>query len=103
MNTNNLLIITNNFPDKDNTHIGNIFVKEQIKYLKNYFNEVYVISPLAYGVGYLRKVINEDYEYDNVKVYFPKYFNFPLFYYYFRNLWVSLQKKQYMTLFMRRN
>lgn len=46
----NLLIITNSYPNKDNSHYGGgIFVKEQVRYLKDYFNEVYVISPQPGG------------------------------------------------------
>lgn len=84
----NLLIISNNFPDKNNTYVGDIFVKEQVKYLKNYFKNVYVISPLAYGIEYLRKFHFENYTFDNVHVYFPRYLNFPYFYFHFQDFWV---------------
>ena len=45
----NLLILTNSYPDEDNRHYGGIFVKEQVRYLARYFNEIYVISPQPYG------------------------------------------------------
>lgn len=93
MKFNNLLIICNTFPDNSNRYVGSIFIKEQIKYLKNYFENVYVISPAPYGIEYLRKTHHEDYQFDNVHIYFPKYFNFPLFYFHFRDLWVYLEKK----------
>jgi hypothetical protein len=55
MQAKNLLVITNNFPDKETKYVGNVFVKEQVKYLKDYFENVYVVSPAAYGIEYLRK------------------------------------------------
>ena len=51
----NLLVISNSFPNKDNTFVGDVFVKEQIKYLRHYFDNVYVVSPVAYGMEHLRK------------------------------------------------
>lgn len=94
----NLLVISNTFPDKENKYIGDIFVKEQINYLKNYFDNVYVISPVAHGLEYLRKTKQKDYKFDNVYVYFPKYFNSPLFYFYSRYLWIYLEKKAILKL-----
>lgn len=91
MKTENLLVICNNFPDKDNAHIGGIFVKEQINYLKKYFKKVYVISSVAYGMDYLRKRHHVDYSYENVHVYYPKYFNFPFFYSHGQNIWKIFQ------------
>ena len=38
----NLLVITTNFPDEFNRRINDIFVKEQVNYLKNHFENVYV-------------------------------------------------------------
>jgi glycosyltransferase involved in cell wall biosynthesis len=98
MEAKNLLVITNSFPDKENKYVGDVFVKEQVKYLKNYFGKVYVISPVAYGVEYLRKTKHEDYEFDNVQVRFPKYVNLPLFYFYFRDFWIYLEKKAILKL-----
>ena len=101
----NLLVISNNFPNKDNSY-DNIFIKEQIKFLKVYFDNIYVISPVAYGMDRLRKTTYQDYQYDNVRVFFPNYLNFPLLYYFGRSLWVSLAvnatrsviKKENLTL-----
>jgi len=103
MSEKNLLIISNNFPNEDNSYVADIFVKEQLKYLKKYFGTIYVISPVAYGVERLRKTTHQDYQYDNIKVFFPKYLNFPLFYYYGRSLWVSLEAKTIHTLIEREN
>lgn len=98
MRSKNLLIISNNFPNADDSYVAEIFVKEQIKYLKNYFQTVYVISPVAYGMERLRKTIYKDYQYDNVKVFFPKYFNIPYFYTHLRSLWIYLETKAVLEL-----
>lgn len=89
----NLLVISNTFPNHDNTYVGNLFVKEQIKYLKKYFDNIYFVSPVPYGIGYLRKTKHEKYEFDNVKVYFPRYLNFPPFYFWNRDLWIYFEMK----------
>ncbi|MDK2948217.1 MAG: hypothetical protein PWQ63_1377 [Methanolobus sp.] len=94
-----LLVITNNYPNEDNSYVGDIFVKEQIKYLKNHFETVYVISPVAYGIEKLRKTTYKNYQYDNVKIYFPKYFNIPFFYKNFRFVWSYLETKAIVKLF----
>ncbi|AJC71437.1 glycosyl transferase family 1 [Thermococcus guaymasensis DSM 11113] len=70
----NLLILTNSYPDEDNRHYGGIFVKEQVRYLARHFNEIYVISPQPYGSN--RNL--RDYEYDNVRVYYPRFFHLPV-------------------------
>lgn len=99
----NLLVLCNTFPDENNTFVGGIFVKEQVKHLKNYFENVYVISPIAYGMGYLREAHPKNYVFDNVHVYFPKYFNFPLFYFHFQNFWVNLEYSSICSLIKREN
>jgi len=91
MSDKNLLVISNNYPNSDNTYVGDIFVKEQIKYIRRYFDHVYVISPVAYGIEYLRKTKFSDYNYDNVSVYFPKYFNLPFFYSNHREYWITFE------------
>ncbi|BBL66263.1 Glycosyl transferase, group 1 [Methanosarcina mazei TMA] len=103
MKNKNLLILTNNFPDKYDKYTQEIFVKEQVKLLKDYFKNVYVISPVAYGVDYLRKTTYENYKFDNVYVFFPKYFNFPLFYFYFRNCWSYLGDRETFKLINKMN
>jgi len=75
-----------------------IFVKEQIKYLRHYFDHVYVVSPVAYGMEHLRKTEHFDYQFDNVRVFFPKYANNPLFWYYGRSIWVNLEARAIMSL-----
>ena len=98
MSEKNLLVISNSFPNKDNTFVGDVFVKEQIKYLRHYFDNVYVVSPVAYGMERLRKTEHSDYQFDNVQVFFPKYINNPLFWYYGRSLWVDLEAKAILSL-----
>lgn len=99
----NLLVISNSFPNEDSSTVGSIFVKERVKYLTKYFDNIYVISPVAYGVELIRKNWSNDYQFDNVKVFFPKYFNFPLFYYYGRTLWTSLETRAVASLIEREN
>jgi glycosyltransferase involved in cell wall biosynthesis len=94
----NVLIVSNNFPNQDNTFPGNIFVKEQVNYLKHYFDHVYVVSPVASGIEYLRSTRHCDYQFDNVQVFFPKYINNPLFWYCARSLWVALETRAVMSL-----
>lgn len=99
----NLLVITNNFPDEDDLYARDIFVKAQINSLKQYFDNIYVISPLAYGVAYLRKTKYSNYRCDNLHVYFPKYPNFPLFYYHGRKFWLDFEKRAIFNLITQEN
>lgn len=100
---NNLLVITNNFPNVSDTYTANIFVKEQLKYIKKSFDKVYVISPVAYGMEYVRNTQFENYSFDNVHVYFPKYFNLPFFYKYGRDFWVKLEAHAIFKLLKKQN
>jgi len=103
MSEKNLLVISNSFPNKDNTFVGDVFVKEQIKYLRHYFDKVYVVSPVAYGMERLRKTKHFDYQFDNVKVFFPKYINNPLFWYYGRSVWIDLEARAIISLIEKEN
>ncbi|WP_440952861.1 glycosyltransferase family 4 protein [Methanococcoides sp. FTZ1] len=87
----NLLILTNNFPNFSDTYVVEIFVKEQLKYIRRHFENVYVVSPVAHGMEYIRKTHFEDYSYDNVHVFFPKYLNLPFFYNFRKEFWVKLE------------
>jgi len=99
----NLLVISNSFPNEDNTFIGNLFVKEQLLYLKNYFDNIYVIIPVPHGIELLRKTKHKNYNFDNVHVYFIKYFNFPIFYFLKRTLWIKLEKNALITFIKTKN
>lgn len=82
----NLLVVTNCFPYE--TDMSGVFIKEQIKKLKTAFEKVIVISPMAYfpkGLLHFEKFRTycghnfypTSYIYENVEVFFPKYFPFP--------------------------
>ncbi|MDD3247661.1 MAG: glycosyltransferase family 4 protein [Methanosarcina sp.] len=94
----NLLIISNDFPDAENKYARNIFVKEQVLSLKKYFENIYVVCPVAAGMEFLRKTRYENYMIDNVHVYFPKYLNFPLFYKYGKDMWTYFEEKAIQKL-----
>ncbi|NJE11021.1 glycosyltransferase family 4 protein [Thermococcus sp. MAR1] len=68
----NLLVISNGFPTRE--YPLQPFVKGNVDALKEYFNEIYVISPQP--VGYRRTL--RDYEYDNVRIYYPRFFHIPV-------------------------
>ena len=78
----NLLVITPSYPNKDNTYIRGIFIKRQLDHLKLYFDNVYVIAPVF---NCFKKCLNDklctNYAYDNVKVYYPRCFYVPIFYF----------------------
>lgn len=73
-----LLVITPDFPDKDQQYIGSIYVKSQVEQLKKHFEEIIVICPVLFS---FRLLPNDrycsDYQYDNVKVYYPRCFFLP--------------------------
>ena len=94
----NLLIISNTFPNRDDTYFGHIFVKEQLRYIKDYFDSVFVVSPVPYGMEYVRHAAQEDYQYDNVRVSFPRYFNLPILYWYGRHIWTFLAARAILSL-----
>ena len=78
MKNKNLLILTPDYPDKDNKMIGSLFVKEQVGYLKDHFNKIYVISPVLTAFGFTKQSkFCRNYSYDNVTVYFPRCLFYP--------------------------
>jgi len=87
LNDKNLLIITNGYPCRqwDTFHT---FVKAQVDEIKPYFNKIFVISQNPFFPRFLNKLCffpqlyrnyskTKDYSYDNVHVYYPRYFSFP--------------------------
>jgi len=73
-----LLIITPDFPDKDNHYIGSIFVKNQLDSLKEYFKKIIVIAPVFFSAGIIpNDRYCENYSYDNITVYYPRCLFFP--------------------------
>jgi glycosyltransferase involved in cell wall biosynthesis len=82
MKEKNLLVITSIYPFKSD-HRG-IFIKNQIEILREDFETVFVISPLAYFPKFLLKFklfqsisgytqYPNDYSYENIYVFFPRY------------------------------
>jgi glycosyltransferase involved in cell wall biosynthesis len=72
-----LLILSPAFPDEMNKSIEGIFVKEQVECIKDYFEEVSVISPCTIWNKYLLKKHFDNYSWDNVHVYYPIVANLP--------------------------
>ncbi|MDY0387770.1 MAG: glycosyltransferase [Methanolobus sp.] len=78
----NLIILASSFPNEDGSFFGGKFVKEQIDALKDYFKNIYVIAPVMYSFNIIKKEkLCQDYSYDNVKVFFPKCYYIPIFYF----------------------
>lgn len=98
MHEKSLLIISNTFPNPDDSYIGSIFVKEQARYLKKYFDTVSVISPVAYGMDRLRRTTSTDYVYDDIRVFFPRYLNIPFFYSHSRSSWIALETRAVLSV-----
>ena len=91
----NLLII-GSYPSEDGSIITGTFVKEQVDRLKDYFNKIIIISPRPYFPKFLTKfdfipqnfkdqTKFNDYKYDNVEVYFPRFFTAPFSFFRKRN------------------
>jgi len=83
----NLLIISDRYPHEMDT-ISSSFVKSQVDCLKNYFGHVDVIALTPFVPRLLsqfsfmnprwrRDAFAQDYEYDNVSVFFARYFTLP--------------------------
>lgn len=73
-----LLIITPVYPNEDGTYHGGVFVKDQVDAMRQHFREVVVIAPILRSVGLLPEdSLCRDYQYENVRVYFPRSFYIP--------------------------
>lgn len=97
----NLLVLTPCYPDLEWKTTGDPFVKAQIDEMKDNFNKIYIISPIAFfpiffkKIPFLKKFIwmndnFKDYKYENIEVYYPRFFHLPIEYY---------RKKQDMVQF----
>lgn len=74
----NLLVLAPDYPDKDNKMFGSIFVKEQVQYVKEFFDHVYVIAPVLNTFGLTpQSKYCKPYSYDNVQVFFPSCLFYP--------------------------
>ena len=83
MNLGNLLVLANSFPDSTDTFYSGMFIKEQLKALSKYFNQVFVISPVPKSFGLtLKDKVCKNYEINNkIKVFFPRFFHIPISYF----------------------
>ncbi|MGA2105059.1 MAG: glycosyltransferase [Methanoregula sp.] len=73
-----LLVITPDYPDKDNRYMGSIFVKDHMGSLKPFFKEIVVICPVPFSFGIMANDrYCADYHYDNVSVFYPRCFFIP--------------------------
>jgi len=86
-----ILVLVNDFPNINNSYTTNIFVKEQVKEISKFLDEVNVIVPVPIGIEVKRKTRYKNYKIgDKVSVHFIRYLNplFPISYYILRNLWM---------------
>jgi teichuronic acid biosynthesis glycosyltransferase TuaC len=82
LNSKNLLVLTSIFPDKSESYYDGIFIKSQVEELGKYFENIVVISPTPYTFGLTKEdKLCHDYEFGNIKVYFPRYLHFPINYF----------------------
>lgn len=85
----NLLVVSLGYPSKSGDFQIYTFVKSQVDELKKYFNKVYVVCPTPYFPKFIAKLwfiplyfkeksLRYDYRYDNVRVFFPRFFSLPI-------------------------
>jgi len=68
-----LLVITPIFPNEAGTYNGGVFLKGQLDALRSHFREVIVIAPRINTFGFRPEdALCRNYQYENVRVYFPK-------------------------------
>ncbi len=73
-----LLVLTPDYPDATDTYIGGIFVKNYLDAIKHQFREIVVIAPVFFSAGILGgDRLCRDYQYDNIRVFFPRCFFAP--------------------------
>lgn len=95
-----LLIITSAFPDQLDTDIGGIFVKEQAEYLKDYFDEIHVISLYSIRRSLLKKPHYANYSWDNIHVYYIPMVGLPQSCVpnILKSLWLKIEKREVLKL-----
>jgi len=103
MLSDNILVLCNNFPDRCDRNIGNIYVKDQLKFISKNFNKVYVVIPSPLSISKIRGMPTENYSYDNVHIYFVRYLDIPPAYFLFKDLWVLLEKRAVLNLIQKNN
>lgn len=80
-----MLVITNGYPNKDGSIPDSVFVKDQIDLLAKHFKEVNVVVIAPYlprclwffFKQYKNRVNLVDYKYNNINVFYSKYFKLP--------------------------
>lgn len=96
---NNLLVVTNAYPNLEMNFTQGIFIKNQVDSIKEEFNQLYVISPLPRDIGLLEKGKKcKNYSYDNIQVYYPKAFYMPKKYAGFDNIDFRLNKIEKISI-----
>lgn len=86
----NLLVITNGFPNSNQTFVQGIFIKKQLDSIKHYFNQIMVICPIPNTLQILRKdKLCKNYSYENIVVRFPRYTYYPILFHKLRLLSIS--------------
>lgn len=75
----NLCIMATCFPNRNDSYYGGIFIKRELEELRKYFKSVYVIVPVAFGSK--ENMLCFNYEYENITIFFPRYFHIPIHYF----------------------
>ncbi|QDA30610.1 glycosyltransferase family 4 protein [Thermococcus indicus] len=91
-----LLVIVNDFPNEDNSYGANIFVKEQLKAIQKFVDEINVVVPLPRGIELKRKTSYQNYIIGHkIHVHFVKYNNplFPLAYSKLKDEWIWVESR----------
>ena len=101
----NLLVLVNDFPNKDDSNMSNIFVREQAEALQQYFENIYIIVPFPRGLEHKRKTRYRNYHLGKINIYFLTYINpvFPMTWYRFRGVWVYLETRAVKDFIKKRN
>ena len=78
----NLLVITPIYPNSDESYYAGTFVKYQLEYIKQYFEKIYVISPVYQSLKILEKdILCEDYQDEKIIVFYPRCVYYPEFFF----------------------
>lgn len=78
----NLLVLPASFPNESDSYYGGVFVKDQLNEMKKHFKNIYVICPIVFTFGFTQEDKTcHDYVFDNIHVYFPRIYHFPIDYF----------------------
>jgi len=101
-----VLVLVNNFPNKDNSYTANIVVKDQVRAMSKLVDEINVLVPIPKGIELKRKTSYRDYDIgENVHIHFVKYLNplFPIAYSKLRKEWVWTESRALMEFIDKQN